>query len=131
MFCKTGEGLGYWSLTMKTEGVTPVEKSFLSLPESEREVIISLGAALRLSYLRKRLFLAESKIQRFEKKHGMTLAEVEAKGLPDDADYRMHEDYVMWHHWGGVASQIKRDIDQLETITEKGLLLGDSTFGGC
>jgi hypothetical protein len=116
---------------MKPDGVTPVEKSFLSLPENEREAIISLGAALRLSYLRKRLFLAESKIQHFENQYGMTLGEVEAKGLPDDAGYRMHEDYVMWHHWSGVADQTKRDIDQLETITEQGLLLGDSNFGGC
>jgi hypothetical protein len=112
---------------MKSDGVTPVEKSFLALPENEREAIISLGAALRLSYLRKRLFLAESKIQHFEKEYGMPLGEVEARGLPDDADYRMHEDYVMWNHWAEVADQIKKDIDQLETITEQGLLLGDST----
>jgi hypothetical protein len=116
---------------MKINGVTPVEKSFLSLSENEREAIISLGAALRLSYLKKRLFLAESKIQHFEKQYGMTLRKIDAKGLPDDADYRIHEDYVMWHHWVEVADQIKGDIDRLETITQKGLLLGDSTFGGC
>jgi hypothetical protein len=116
---------------MKADGVNPVEKSFLSLPENEREAIISLGAALRLSYQKKRLFLAESKIEHFEKQYGMTLGEVEAKGLPDDADYRMHEDYVMWNHWAEIADQTKRDIDQLERITENGLLLGDSTFGGC
>jgi hypothetical protein len=56
----------------------------------------------------------------------MTLGELEAKGLPDDADYRMHEDYVMWHHWGKVEDQIKRDIDQLETITGQGLYRGHS-----
>jgi hypothetical protein len=101
---------------MKTDGVNPVEKSFLSLPENEREAIISLGAALRLSYLKKRLFLAEGKIEHFEKQYGMTLGEVEVNGLPDDADYRMHEDYVMWSHWAEIAYQIKRDIDQLERI---------------
>jgi hypothetical protein len=58
---------------MKTDGANPVDKGFLSLPENEREAIIRLGAALRLSYLRKRLFLAESKIQDFEKRYGMAL----------------------------------------------------------
>lgn len=46
--------------------MTGMEKDFLSLPGGEREAIISLGATLRLSYLRKRLFLAENKIKQFE-----------------------------------------------------------------
>jgi len=29
------------------------------------------------------------------------------RGLPDDAGYEMHEDYIMWHHWAAVADKIK------------------------
>ena len=115
---------------MKTKRVTPVEKNFLSLSGGEREAIISLGAALRLSYLRNKLFLAESKVQQFEKQYGMTLAKVEAEGIPDNADYRTHEDYIMWHHWAEVAVEIKKDISKLEKITQQGLFLGEAFCAG-
>ena len=42
-----------------------VEAAFLTLPPEEREAVISHGVALRLSDLKKRLFLAESKIRHF------------------------------------------------------------------
>jgi hypothetical protein len=74
---------------------TYIEETFLSLPREEREAIISHGTALRLSNLRKRLFLAESKGRHFEEKYRATLAQLDADGLPDDADYEMHEDYIM------------------------------------
>lgn len=75
-----------------------IEVEFELLPSEERIAVISHGAALRLSTLKKRLFLAESKIRHFQEKYEVSLAELEAKGLPDDADYEMHEDYIMWHH---------------------------------
>ncbi len=71
--------------------------------------------------MRKRLFLAESKIQHFEEKHQTTLARLDAQGLPDDAGYKLHEDYIMWHHWAEVAVQVRRDIASLETIAQQGL----------
>jgi len=40
-----------------------VESYFLSLPIEERTAIITHGAAIRLSELRKRLFLAEGKVR--------------------------------------------------------------------
>lgn len=46
---------------METNVKTQMEKDFLSLPRQERESIISHGTALRLSDLKKRLFLAQSK----------------------------------------------------------------------
>jgi len=59
---------------MDTSVEMQVEKTFLSLPQEERKAIISHGAALRLSDLRKRLFLAESKVRHFEEKYKVTLA---------------------------------------------------------
>jgi len=83
---------------MDTVIKTQVEKTFLSLPHEERESIIRHGTAPRLSDLSKRLLLAESKVRHFEEKHKVTLAQLDADGLSDDADYEMHEDYIMWHH---------------------------------
>jgi len=79
---------------MDTSVEMQVEKTFLSLPREERKAIISHGAALRLSDLRKRLFLAESKVRHFEEKYKVTLARLDTDGLPDDAGYEMHEDYI-------------------------------------
>ena len=109
---------------------TQVEQSFLALPGEDREAIISLGTTLRLSYLRKRLFLAESKVQHFEEQYGVTLAQLEAEGLPDNADHRLHEDYVMWQHWVEVADKIKPDVASLEDIAQHGLYLGGTPDAG-
>lgn len=115
---------------MDTRDTMQVEPTFLSLPGEEREAIISLGATLRLSYLRKRLFLAESKVRNFEEQYGITLTQLEAEGLPDDADYRMHEDYIMWGHWSDVIDRIKMDIAALEGIVKQGLYLGELSYAG-
>jgi len=109
---------------------TQAEKTFLSLPREEREVIISHGTALRLSELRKRLFLAESKVRHFEGKYKVTLAQLDADGLPDDAGYEMHEDYIMWHHWAEVADKVKSDIVSLEEIVQQGLYVGELSYAG-
>jgi hypothetical protein len=107
-----------------------VEAAFLTLPPEEREAVISHGVALRLSDLKKRLFLAESKVRHFEEKYKVTLADLEAGGLADDADYEMHENYVMWRHWAGVEDKAKRDIVALEKIAIRGLYLGGSSHAG-
>jgi hypothetical protein len=103
---------------MDTSVEMQVEKTFLSLPQEERKAIISHGAALRLSDLRKRLFLAESKVRHFEEKYKVTLAQLDTDGLPDDAGYEMHEDYIMWHHWAAVADKIRKVIASLEEIAQ-------------
>jgi len=115
---------------MDTGIKTRVEKTFLSLPREERETIISHGTALRLSDLRKRLFLAESKVRHFEEKYKVTLAQLDADGLADDADYEMHEDYIMWHHWAEVADKIKKNIASLEEIAQQGLYIGELSYAG-
>lgn len=107
-----------------------VEKAFLALSPQEREAVISYGVALRLSDLKKRLFLAESKLRHFEEKYRTTLDRIEANGLADDADYQMHEDYLMWRHWSGVADRAKMGIAALEEIAQYGLSSGESAHVG-
>jgi len=99
------------------------EQVFLSLPSEEREMIISHGTALRLSDLKKRHFLATSKVRHFEEKYHSTLAQLEQEGLPDDADYEMHEEYIMWRHWTSVADEVAKNIAFLEEIAQQGLFM--------
>ena len=89
-------------------GLDDLPKS--SLPQGERTAIISYGIAIRLSDLRKRLFLAESKVKHCEGKYQTTLAELDAEGLPDDADWEMHEDYILWRHWAEVIGKTREAL---------------------
>jgi hypothetical protein len=100
-----------------------VEKVFSSLPREEREAIISHGTVLRLSDLKKRHFLATSKVRYFEEKYNTTLPQLEAEGLPDDAGYEMHEDYIMWCHWTSVIDEIEKNISPLEEIVQQGIFV--------
>lgn len=68
----------------------------------------------RLSDLRNRLFLAHSKVKHFQAKYGKPLAEMERDGLPDDAGYEMHEDFIFWEYWNDVAENPKREIESTD-----------------
>lgn len=107
-----------------------MESLFSSLAPEERASVISHGVALRLSDLRKRLFLAESKVRHFEEKYYTVLEELDVEGLPDDADYEMHEDYIMWHHWADVINEARKRIDSLQKIAEQGLYAGEILHAG-
>ena len=100
---------------------TPIEESFLALPPTERATIIRHGVAMRMSDLKKRLFLAESKVQSFEAKYKTSLATLDSEGLPDDAGVDMHEDYIMWHHWTRAAQTARKELSALEEIAQQGL----------
>jgi len=115
---------------MPAEVNTQIENTFLSLPPLEREAIITHGAAIRLSSLKQRLFLAQSKVRSFEEKYQTTLEALNTNGLPDQADYEMHEDYLMWMHWAEVAVQCENDLAALEKITSRGVLGAETSHVG-
>jgi len=108
-----------------------IEKAFASLPPEEREAIIKYGTAMRISALRERLDLAESKIRAMQEKYRTTPSDLEAQGLPDDSGMEMHEDYVLWRHWAEVADRVRRDMKSLEAISRYGLSVGELTGAGC
>ena len=109
---------------------TQIENAFLTLPPLEREAIITHGAAIRLSSLKQRLFLAQSKTRSFEEKYQIPLDALNDSGLPDQAGYEMHEDYLMWMHWTEVATQCEKDLAALEKITSRGVLGGEISHVG-
>ena len=100
------------------ESATSIESEFLLLSPEEKIAVISHGVAVRFSYLNNRLFLAQSKVSYFEEKYHIKLSELEKKGLPDNADFETHEDYIMWHHWTGVAEKAKKQIKSLQGIAK-------------
>ena len=106
---------------MRTIADENIESNFSSLPAEEKVSVISHGVALRLSEWKKRLFLAESKVRFFEEKYRMSLAELDTKGLPDDAGHEMHEDYIMWHHWTETLEKARKQVMDLETIAIYGV----------
>ena len=110
--------------------MTEIEKKFLTLPDKDRETIISYGACLRLTSLKKRFFLADHKVKSFEKQYKTTLKKVESEGIPDDAGHEMHEDYIEWRHWVGVAKKCKKEIALIQGIVQQGLRTEDSPYVG-
>jgi len=117
-------------MTIMSLSPRTIEGLFSSLPQGERAAIISYGIAIRLSNLRKRLFLAESKVKHFEEKSQITLAELDAEGLPDDADWEMHEDYILWHHWAEVIEKTREALVSLEEMASGGLCLEEVVHAG-
>ena len=117
-------------MTIMSLSPRTIEGVFSSLPQDEKAAIISYGVAIRLSDLRKRLFLAESKVEHFERKYRTTLAKLDAEGLPDDADWEMHEDYILWHHWAEVIGKTREALSSLEEIASSGLCLGEVIHAG-
>ena len=94
-----------------------LDRVFHSLSPEDRAEILSIGAAFRRLSLEKRLARAQSKVQAFEARYHTTLNQLEADGLPDDADYAMHEDYIEWHYWSRVLEQNRRTLDALAVIS--------------
>ena len=100
--------------TLKPEVVDDI---FHSLLQEERTEILSIGAAFRRLSLEKQVAWAESKMQKFEARYHTTLDQLEAEGLPDEADYTMHEDYIEWRYWSRVMEQTRKTLDALAVIS--------------
>ena len=91
-----------------------IEKLFDSLEPDEKKAIITHGMTFYISSLKKRLFLANAKMREFEEKYNTSLAEMDLKGLPDDANFEIHEDYVMWHHWTDLGNRLQKKIQSFK-----------------
>ncbi|PDV97962.1 hypothetical protein [Candidatus Chloroploca asiatica] len=86
------------------------------LPAHEMLSILRQGAIVRLPYLEARFHQAEAQVARFEERYQTTLAQLSAQGLPDDADYQFHEDFIEWEYWHKVwheTEMIVRNVRQI------------------
>jgi len=102
---------------MSTKTLTPVSDVFVTLPREDQEEIFNIGTAFRVLDLQKRLAQAQENVRRFEAKYGSTLDMLESQGLPEDADYEMHEDYIEWHYWAKVRERTQNTLDVLMSIS--------------
>lgn len=60
-------------------------------------------------------------MRHFEEQYRTTLDQLDATGLPDEASYEMHEEYILWHHWAAVARKVTHEIDSLQDIAQQGI----------
>jgi hypothetical protein len=91
----------------------------LDLSEEELIPILKQGAMLRLPYLESRLVQAERHVQSFEEKYATTLDVLRAQGLPDDAGYEMHEDFIEWEYWNDSLDKMRASVKQVRAMLEK------------
>jgi hypothetical protein len=56
-------------------------------------------------------------MQEFEARYHTTFDQLEAEGLPDKADYAMHEDYIEWHYWSKVMERTQKTLDALSALS--------------
>lgn len=101
-----------------------IQDQFQRLAPERQVEIIYHGAALRLNELNQRYFLAQSKVRAYETQYQTTLVALDRAGLPADASFEMHEDYVLWHHWSTVVTETQVAIAQLRPLVEQGLPIG-------
>jgi len=115
-------------LCMDPMEIKNIENLFESLTPEDKIAILRHGISLYLSSLKKRLFLAQAKIRQFEEKYQISLDQLDKEGLPDDADYQLHEDYLMWHHWADNIGKLKKQIDTLDSPATHGLYTGEELY---
>jgi len=89
------------------------------LPVEELASILRQGVILRLPYLEGRLLQAREQVRCFEEKYKTTLDALRSQGLPDDADYEMHEDFIEWEYWSDVLRQTGLTVRNVKTLLER------------
>ncbi len=88
-------------------------------PQQELAFIFRQGALLRLPHLESRMFYAQEQVKYFEKKYGTILAKLKTEGLPDDANYELHEDFIEWEYWTDVWGKTKITVSKVKLLLEK------------
>ena len=92
---------------------------WIELPTLELIPILRQGAILRLPYLESRLGEAQAQIETFQEKYAATFAKFSEQGLPDEATYEMHEDFIEWEYWTDVAQETATALKNVEMILAK------------
>jgi len=89
------------------------------LPDEELACIVKQGAILRLPYLEARLLQAREHVKSFTTKYGTTLHDLRSQGLPENAGYEMHEDFIEWEYWGDVLQETGIVVKNVKALLEK------------
>lgn len=103
---------------METKNVAQAV-NIADIPPSELASILRQGAILRLPYLEARLLQARRQVEQFQEKYATTLERIEAEGLPDDAGYEMHEDFIEWEYWDQIARETDLSLQAVQRLLER------------
>ena len=95
------------------------------LPSQEMLSILRQGSILRLPHLEGRLRQAQERVAYFEETYKITLDELLAQGLPDNANYQMHEDFIEWEYWQDVGNETEIVIRNVKQILRKAEIVSD------
>lgn len=93
------------------------ERVFHSLLAVDQMEVMVFGASFHRLNLEKKLERARATIQAMELRFGVTLDRLELQGLPDDAGYAMHEDYVEWRYWQQIERATQKVFCRLSLCT--------------
>jgi hypothetical protein len=89
------------------------------IPPEELVCILKQGAILRLPYLEGRVLQAREHTKRLYEKYGITLDTLQSQGLPEDANYEMHEDFITWEYWDDVLRETETALQSIKALLEK------------
>lgn len=89
------------------------------LPAQEMLSILRQGSIIRLPHLEARLRQAEERVADFEATYQITLDELTEQGLPDNAGYQFHEDFIDWEYWQEVRRETAMVIQNVKHILRK------------
>lgn len=89
------------------------------LPAHEMLSILRQGSVLRLPHLEGRLRHAQEQVMQFEMTYGKKLEEFRSEGLPESADYQVHEDFIEWEYWHDVLAETEFTVRNVLKILTK------------
>ncbi len=81
--------------------------------------ILQLGTDSRTRELQDEFDRAEQAIADFEKRFGMSFANLEKTGLPVNANFEMHDAYIEWQSWELRRADLKKRLKALNILETK------------
>lgn len=103
---------------MSREKLIEVE-DLAKLSSGELASILRQGATLRLPYLEGRLLQASEQVKRLQEKYRTALDTLKSQGLPEDAGYEMHEDFIEWEYWDDVMHETEAIVKDIKALLGK------------
>jgi hypothetical protein len=88
----------------------------IKLPIQDWERILQLGTDSRTHELQDELNRAEQAIADFEKRFGMSFANLEKTGLPANANFETHDAYIEWQSWEIRRADLQKRLTTLHSL---------------
>lgn len=90
----------------------------ISLPAREWQRVVQLGTERRIRELEEQLAKVEQQILAFEEKYGATFEHFQEIGLPSNADWSAHEEYIEWSSWENCRTELRERLAMLHALAQ-------------